>query len=160
MKLRYSRQFVGIVCLIGVIPLSGCRKDKGSVPADTAKADTAKADAAKADTAKADAAKADAAKADAAKADATKADAAKADAAKADENLQVIAKLAKADLLDGTEDNVVHRCGGCQLGMDGDETNALTVGKYQMHFCSSDCLDGFAKDPSANILALAIPEGD
>ena len=74
------------------------------------------------------------------------------------QSAEVIAKLVKADLVDGTEDKVVHRCASCRLGMDGDEKNALTVGEYQMHFCSADCKDRFAKDPSANILALAIPE--
>ncbi len=130
MKLRYCRQVVGIVCLIGVIALTGCRKDKAPAPSDTAETETAKSDTATSET------------------------------AKADENPEVIAMLAKADLVDGTEDHVVHRCASCALGMDGDEKNALTVGKYQMHFCSANCLDGFAKDPSANILALAIPEQD
>ncbi len=145
MKLRYFRQVVGIVCLIGVIALTGCRKDKAAAPSDTAETETAKSDTATSETATSDTAATETAK---------------SETVKADENPEVIAMLAKADLVDGTEDHVVHRCANCALGMDGDEKNALTVGKYQMHFCSADCLDGFAKDPSANILALVIPEQD
>ena len=134
MKLRHCCQFVGIVCVIGVIALSGCRKDKDSAPADAATSETAESDTATADaTPPVD--------------------------AKAGENPEVTAMLAKADLVDGTEDHVVHRCANCALGMDGDEKNALTVGKYQMHFCSSDCKSEFGKDLTANTLALVIPEG-
>jgi len=83
-----------------------------------------------------------------------------AEPAKAEANPQVIAKLAKADLVDGNEDKVVHRCAGCWLGMDGDEAHVLVVGDYQLHFCSASCRDRFAKDVTGNTLALRIPEGD
>jgi len=127
MKVRHCCQFVGVVCMIGLMALIGCRKDKDKGPAtpDMAKAgDNPQV------------------------------------IASAGANPEVIAKLAKADLLDGTEDDVVHRCAGCRFGMDGDEKNAVTVGKYQMHFCSAGCRDRFAKDVTGNTLALVIPDSD
>lgn len=69
------------------------------------------------------------------------------------------AKLALADEVDGTADKVVSRCPACGLGMDGSPDHALTVAGYELHFCSEGCRDGFAEDPEAKILALAIPEG-
>jgi len=83
----------------------------------------------------------------------------KSDTADAAQNPEVLAKLAKADALDGAEDHVVHRCASCRLGMDGDEKNALTVGEYTMHFCSPGCKERFGEDLTKNVLALAIPEG-
>ena len=83
----------------------------------------------------------------------------KSDAADAAQNTEVLAKLAKADAFDGAEDHVVSKCASCRLGMDGDEANTLTVGDYQMHFCSPGCKERFSKDLTKNVLALAIPEG-
>jgi len=125
MKFRDCCQFVGIACLVGVVAVCGCRKDKGPAPSETVKADENQQGT-----------------------------------AQPAENPQVIAMLAKADLVDGTEDHVVHRCAGCRLGMDGDEKNALAVGDYQMHFCSAGCRDRYAQDVTAKTLALVIPEGD
>lgn len=73
-----------------------------------------------------------------------------ADAAK------VTAILAKADLKDGTEDKVVHKCAACALRMDGSADNELAVHGYKMHFCSSGCKDGFAEDTDAAILAMNV----
>jgi len=72
---------------------------------------------------------------------------------------EVVAMLAKADTVDGTEDKVVHRCASCRLGMDGSEKHALTVGEYEMYFCSAECKERFGKDVDKNILALVIEEG-
>lgn len=73
---------------------------------------------------------------------------------------EVEAKLAQADVLDGSEDHVVHRCAACLLKMDGSEEYSLKVGKYTMHFCTAKCRERFEDDPSEAILAMKIPEGD
>jgi len=70
----------------------------------------------------------------------------------------VLAQLAKADAKDGKVDQVVHKCAGCMLGMDGKAELPLKVGGYTMHFCKQGCLDAFKGDPSAPILALKIPD--
>lgn len=70
----------------------------------------------------------------------------------------VIAKLAKADAVDGKTDKVVHRCAGCALGMDGTPDHSLQVQDYTMHFCKPACLDAFKPDPAKQILALKIKE--
>jgi YHS domain-containing protein len=67
-------------------------------------------------------------------------------------------KLAAADAVDGTVDNVVHRCAGCSLGMDGKADMALKVGGYEMHFCKPACQDRFEKAPEKEILALRVPK--
>lgn len=68
------------------------------------------------------------------------------------------ARLLLADRHDGSEDKVVARCGGCALHMDGSAAHALTVGDYQMHFCSDFCQKTFADKPEESVLALAVPE--
>jgi len=71
---------------------------------------------------------------------------------------EVLAKLAKADALDGNVDKVVHRCAGCSLGMDGKAEYALAVDNYTMHFCKKGCLEAFRPDPAKEILALRIKD--
>jgi hypothetical protein len=68
------------------------------------------------------------------------------------------AKLAGADLADGTEDHIVGRCPGCSLMMEGSADHALTVEDYELHFCSDSCLGRFEKDAVAKIAQLEIPE--
>ena len=72
---------------------------------------------------------------------------------------EVEAKLAKADLVDGTADKVVSKCAGCALAMDGKSENALKVSGYTIHFCSDGCKKGFEEDTTKSILAMTIPEG-
>jgi hypothetical protein len=65
------------------------------------------------------------------------------------------AKLAGADLMDGTEDKVVSRCTGCGLAMEGSDEHTVAVGDYELHFCSESCRDNVTDEA---ILALVIPE--
>lgn len=71
---------------------------------------------------------------------------------------ETITKLAKADLVDGTEDKIVHKCGGCALGMNGSEDHKMKAGEYEMHFCSSYCLDVFEKDVNSAVAQMTMPE--
>lgn len=73
-------------------------------------------------------------------------------------NLEAATLLASADALDGAEDQVVGKCGGCALTMDGSAEHALKVGDYQMHFCSDYCRNGFEKDTEKALMALTIPD--
>jgi hypothetical protein len=70
----------------------------------------------------------------------------------------VSAKLALADMADGTADQVVTLCAACALGMTGSAEHALEVHGYVMHFCSDGCRKPFAEDPDAAILALVIDQ--
>ena len=72
-------------------------------------------------------------------------------------NAKVVAKLAQADLVDGTEDKIVSKCPSCALAMDGKPEHALEVSGYTLHFCSADCKEGFAKDTTQSILAMELP---
>ncbi len=65
--------------------------------------------------------------------------------------------LAKADALDGTEDQTVGRCANCALGMDGKAENALEYEGYTLHLCSPHCKDEFSKGTEAKVLALNVP---
>ncbi len=69
------------------------------------------------------------------------------------------ARLAVADLADGTEDQVVSRCLGCGLAMEGSAEHVAHVGDYSMNFCSVRCKDNFADDPEDMLMALAV-EGE
>ncbi len=73
-------------------------------------------------------------------------------------NAELDAKLLLADRVDGAEDKLVARCGGCALAMDGSEAHAMAVGDYKMHFCSDYCQNSFAEKPEEAILAMNIPE--
>jgi len=70
----------------------------------------------------------------------------------------VAAVLAKADGIDGATDQVVANCPGCALAMQGSAEHAMTVGEYELHFCSDDCKNTFAESPADSILALNIEE--
>lgn len=67
-------------------------------------------------------------------------------------------QLALADAFDGVADHVISRCPSCGLAMDGSPEHAMQFAGYELHFCSAGCLDSFAADPEAGILALVIPE--
>lgn len=71
---------------------------------------------------------------------------------------EVLAVLAKADAKDGSVDHVVHKCAGCSLGMDGENTFPLKVQDYTMHFCKQGCLDKFQPDPAKAIMTLKIKD--
>jgi len=70
----------------------------------------------------------------------------------------VVAKLAKADALDGKTDHVVSKCGMCNLRMPGSDAHTTTVGDYELHFCSDHCKESFDKDPNKAVLAFTIDE--
>ena len=72
--------------------------------------------------------------------------------------IDVEAKLALADELDGAADQVISRCPSCSLRMDGSAEHAMQFAGYELHFCSAGCLDSFAADPEGRISALVIPE--
>jgi hypothetical protein len=74
-----------------------------------------------------------------------------------DLTVEAQAILATADLADGTEDNVVSKCPGCNLAMDGSAEHVAHVGEYELHFCSAGCSEKFQEDTNAAILALATP---
>lgn len=69
---------------------------------------------------------------------------------------QVEARLAAADALDGTVDQVVTRCANCRLAMDGSREHTAEFEGYTLLFCTSFCRDRFLKDPQALILALPL----
>ena len=66
------------------------------------------------------------------------------------------AKLAVADLADGTEDQVVAQCPGCGLAMEGTDDHVTQVADYSIHFCSDRCKDSFSEDPEGMLMALAV----
>lgn len=73
-------------------------------------------------------------------------------------NDEILAALARADAVDGTEDMVVAKCPGCALAMEGSADHAMHVDEYELHFCSDDCKGRFEETASESILALAMPE--
>ena len=77
--------------------------------------------------------------------------------AEAVDEAAVLAVLAKADLVDGSEDKVVSKCGTCALGMDGKAEHSLKTSGYTMYFCSEHCRDAFAENTDKSILAMKIP---
>ena len=66
------------------------------------------------------------------------------------------AKLAVADLADGTEDQVVAQCPGCGLAMEGTDDHVTQVADYSIHFCSDRCKDSFSEDPEGMLMALVV----
>lgn len=72
---------------------------------------------------------------------------------------EIVAKLAKADALDGTSDRMIMRCAGCRLRMDGSAEHQLKVAGFKMRFCSEACKTGFAENTAEKIRNLEIPEG-
>ncbi len=69
------------------------------------------------------------------------------------------AKLAVADLADGTEDRIITQCPGCGLAMEGTDDHVSQVADYSIHFCSDRCKNAFAEDPEGMLTALAV-EGE
>jgi hypothetical protein len=63
--------------------------------------------------------------------------------------------LAIADAADGTTDNVVAKCSGCSLAMEGSEEHTHQVGDYTLRFCSASCRDNFAEDSSKALIAMS-----
>lgn len=76
----------------------------------------------------------------------------------AGEDAKIMAKLAAADLLDGTADKTVVKCASCALSMDGTAEHALEAHGYTLYFCRAGCAERFGKDVDASILAMEIPE--
>ena len=66
------------------------------------------------------------------------------------------AKLAGADLADGTEDRIITQCPGCGLAMEGTDDHVSQVADYSIHFCSDSCKDSFAEDPEGMLMALVV----
>lgn len=65
-------------------------------------------------------------------------------------------RLAAADRLDGSEDQVVHRCVSCNLHMDGSAEHAVTVDGYTLHLCSEACRARTAADPREVVMTAQI----
>jgi len=70
----------------------------------------------------------------------------------------VRAALAKADLVDGTEDKVVSRCLTCGFGMEGDPAHASELEGYTLHLCSEHCQQRFDADKEKALLAARVPK--
>ncbi len=71
---------------------------------------------------------------------------------------KLVAKLAKADLLDGMEDKVVTRCAMCALSMDGMRDFTVKAAGYELLFCRQGCIDAFSEDVNKSILSLNVPD--
>lgn len=61
------------------------------------------------------------------------------------------AALAKADLADGVEDKVAHKCAGCALAMDGDPAHVIEVDGYSLNMCAGECKTHFEEDLDGNL---------
>ena len=64
-------------------------------------------------------------------------------------------QLRKADLADGAEDHVVHKCASCGLAMDGKAEHAVKHGEYELHFCSDSCKTRMETDPEGVFRSMA-----
>lgn len=62
--------------------------------------------------------------------------------------------LVKADRADEAEDQVVEKCLGCGLGMDGSPDHAVQAHGYEIHFCTEACMARADEDIDQAILAL------
>lgn len=69
-----------------------------------------------------------------------------------------LAQLAKADQLDGQADQVITRCYSCELGMDGHQEHAVTMGDYTAHFCSEYCQSHFVENAEDVVKNTSMPE--
>lgn len=76
------------------------------------------------------------------------------ESASAHDPQRVAEALKMADLADGTEDKVAHKCAGCALSMDGDPAHALDVNGTTLHLCASMCKEYFSKDPEGSLVGL------
>jgi hypothetical protein len=65
--------------------------------------------------------------------------------------------LAKADSVDGSEDQVVSKCLTCALSMSGSTDHVSTFGDYELHLCSAGCKKRFDGDPEKAVLAVTPP---
>ena len=72
---------------------------------------------------------------------------------------ELAAKLAGADLADGTADRIITQCPGCGLAMEGTDDHVSQVADYSIHFCSDSCKDSFSEDPEGMLMALVV-EGE
>jgi len=72
----------------------------------------------------------------------------------------VQAVLAKVDEQDGATDQVVHKCVGCALMMDGKADYAFEYEGFTMHFCSAHCRDGFSENAEKALMALNLPPAE
>jgi hypothetical protein len=68
---------------------------------------------------------------------------------------KVAAGLKTADLADGTEDKIVHKCAGCSLAMAGKEAHAISTRGYTLHMCSAACKANYEGDLDNNLSKLA-----
>ena len=78
-----------------------------------------------------------------------------AETAKQSVEPRVLAALAAADAKDGAVDQVVTKCSGCSLMMNGKPEHSLQVGDYELHLCSGACKDYFNKDLAGSLEQLA-----
>ena len=62
--------------------------------------------------------------------------------------------LVRADAADGSTDQVITRCAGCALHMDGSADHNLEVGGFDLHLCSAACKKRFASDLSVSLASL------
>jgi hypothetical protein len=67
---------------------------------------------------------------------------------------EALLALEAADAADGATDKLVGKCVTCKLHMDGKTEHSVSVGEYQMNFCTDNCLKSFIKDPVKALLAL------
>ncbi len=76
----------------------------------------------------------------------------------AETETKVIAKLVKADAIDGQVDKIIAKCAGCSLAMDGSDKHTMPLAGYTLHLCSDLCKTNFGKDPAKKLLAIEIIE--
>jgi hypothetical protein len=69
-----------------------------------------------------------------------------------------LAKLAAADRLDGTEDEVIELCPACGLRMAGKSEFACRIGAYTTHSCTARCSRAVCEDPDAVFAEIEVPE--
>jgi hypothetical protein len=69
--------------------------------------------------------------------------------------VKVSAGLVAADLADGTEDKIVHKCAGCSLAMAGNPAHAIATRGYTLHMCSAACKANYEGDLDNNLSKLA-----
>lgn len=68
-----------------------------------------------------------------------------------------IARLEKADAVDGKTDHVIGKCYVCGLGMDGSEKFTVDVAGYKAHLCSKGCQNEFESSAETIVLETEIP---
>ncbi|MBN4058845.1 hypothetical protein JYU10_00080 [bacterium AH-315-J04] len=74
----------------------------------------------------------------------------------AETKTKVVAKLVKADAVDGQVDKIIAKCAGCSLAMDGSDKHTMPLAGYTLHLCSDLCKTSFGKDPAKKLLAIEI----